>query len=255
MASVVEHGFLSSYDIYLFKEGKHQQLYDKLGSHPLRVDGQDGTHFAVWAPNAKHVDVIGEFNQWRPGKHQLKIRSDDSGIWEGFIPQVPRGALYKYHIESKAHQGYSMDKGDPFALYWELPPRTASIVWDLRPSWTDENWMKNRSEKNSLESPWSTYEVHLGSWKRVPEDNNRSLTYREAAADLPDYLSAMGFTHVEFLPIMEHPYARSWGYQTLGYFAPTSRFGLPEAMGLRHLRQGLHVRLEQCALFGRDLVR
>ena len=240
MDSVVEHELLTSYDIYLFKEGKHQQLYDKLGSHPTSVDGREGTHFAVWAPNAKHVAVIGDFNQWRFGSHPLRLRGDGSGIWEGFIPEVSRGTLYKYHIESRSHRGRSMDKGDPFALYWELPPRTASIVWDLKPSWDDEEWMRNRSGKNSLDSPWSIYEMHLGSWKRAPEDNNRWMTYRETAADLPDHLGETGFTHVEFLPIMEHPYSRSWGYQTLGYFSPTSRFGLPE--DFMHLVDVLHKR-------------
>ncbi len=240
MDSVVEHELLTSYDIYLFKEGKHQQLYDKLGSHPTSVDGREGTHFAVWAPNAKHVAVIGDFNQWRFGSHPLRLRGDGSGIWEGFIPEVSRGTLYKYHIESRSHRGRSMDKGDPFALYWELPPRTASIVWDLKPSWDDEEWMRNRSGKNSLDSPWSIYEMHLGSWKRAPEDNNRWMTYRETAADLPDHLGETGFTHVEFLPIMEHPYSRSWGYQTLGYFSPTSRFGLPE--DFIHLVNELHKR-------------
>ena len=240
MDSVVEHELLTSYDIYLFKEGKHQQLYDKLGSHPTSVDGREGTHFAVWAPNAKHVAVIGDFNHWRFGSHPLRLRGDGSGIWEGFIPEVSRGTLYKYHIESRSHRGRSMDKGDPFALYWELPPRTASIVWDLKPSWDDEEWMRNRSGKNSLDSPWSIYEMHLGSWKRAPEDNNRWMTYRETAADLPDHLGETGFTHVEFLPIMEHPYSRSWGYQTLGYFSPTSRFGLPE--DFIHLVNELHKR-------------
>ena len=240
MDSVVEHELLTSYDIYLFKEGKHQQLYDKLGSHPTSVDGREGTHFAVWAPNAKHVAVIGDFNEWRFGSHPLRLRGDGSGIWEGFIPEVSRGTLYKYHIESRSHRGRSMDKGDPFALYWELPPRTASIVWDLKPSWDDEEWMRNRSGKNSLDSPWSIYEMHLGSWKRAPEDNNRWMTYRETAADLPDHLGETGFTHVEFLPIMEHPYSRSWGYQTLGYFSPTSRFGLPE--DFIHLVNELHKR-------------
>src|SRR5213595_212433 len=240
MDSVVEHELLTSYDIYLFKEGKHQQLYDKLGSHPTSVDGREGTHFAVWAPNAKHVAVIGDFNQWRFGSHPLRLRGDGSGIWEGFIPEVSRGTLYKYHIESQSHRARSMDNGDPFALYWELPPRTASIVWDLKPSWDDEEWMRNRSGKNSLDSPWSIYEMHLGSWKRAPEDNNRWMTYRETAADLPDHLGETGFTHVEFLPIMEHPYSRSWGYQTLGYFSPTSRFGLPE--DFIHLVNELHKR-------------
>src|SRR6266702_3424564 len=159
MDPVFEHELLTSYDIHLFKEGKHQQLYDKLGSHPTSVDGREGTHFAVWAPNAKYVDVIGDFNNWRPRNHPLKLREDSSGIWEGFIPEVSRGTLYKYHIESRSHRGRSMDKGDPFALYWELPPRTASIVWDLKPSWDDEEWMRNRSGKNSLDSPWSIYET------------------------------------------------------------------------------------------------
>jgi len=237
---VVDHELLTAYDVYLFKEGKHQQLYEKLGSHPTSVDGQDGTHFAVWAPNAENVDVIGDFNEWKPRRHPLKSRNDKSGIWEGFIPEVSRGAVYKYHIESRAHRGYSMDKGDPFALYWELPPRTASIVWDLRASWGDEEWMKGRSMNNSLSAPWSIYEIHLGSWKRAPEDNNRWLTYREVADELPEYLAETGFTHIELLPIMEHPYGRSWGYQTLGYFAPTSRFGLPE--DFMHLVDKLHRR-------------
>jgi 1,4-alpha-glucan branching enzyme len=240
MAPVVDHELLTAYDVYLFKEGKHQQLYEKLGSHPTSVDGQDGTHFAVWAPNAAHVDVIGDFNDWRPRSHPLKVRSDNSGIWEGFIPEISRGALYKYHIQSKVHHGYSVDKGDPFALYWELPPRTASIVWSLRPSWSDEEWIQNRSTKNSLESPWSVYEMHLGSWKRASEDNDRWLTYREAARELLPHLTKTGFTHIELLPIMEHPYARSWGYQTLGYFAPTSRFGLPE--DFIHFVNELHMR-------------
>ena len=235
---VVEHELLTPYDVYLFREGKHQQLHDRLGSHPIIVDEQDGTQFAVWAPNANRVDVIGDFNGWRPGSHSLRTRSDGSGIWEGFIPKISRGAVYKYHIESKAHHGYSMDKGDPFALYWELPPRTASIVWELKPTWNDAEWMQGRSANNSLDSPWLIYEMHLGSWKRAPEDNNRWLTYRETATVLPRYLSDLGFTHVELLPIMEHPYNRSWGYQTLGYFAPTSRFGLPE--DFIHLVDELH---------------
>ena len=238
MDPVVEHQLLTSYDVYLFKEGKHIRLYDKLGSHPAILDGLRGTNFGVWAPNADRVDVVGDFNGWRPGQHSLKLRADNSGIWEGFLPEVERGALYKYHIEPRAHPSNSLDKGDPFAFYWELPPRTASIVWDLRPAWEDDNWMKNRSDNNSLESAWSIYELHLGSWKRAPEDNNRWLTYRELSDDLPGYLSETGFTHVEFMPVMEHPYNRSWGYQTLGYFAPTSRFGLPE--DFQHLVDRLH---------------
>ena len=238
MEPVTEHEQLTPYDIYLFREGKHLNLYEKLGSHSIQLDGREGTHFAVWAPNAKQVSVIGDFNEWRRGKHPLRLRKDDSGIWEGFITGPTEGSLYKYYVESKAHLGYSMEKGDPFALHWEIPPRTASIVWDLKHSWDDAEWIRTRADKNSLSSPFSIYEMHLGSWKRVPEDNNRSLTYRETALDLPGYLGEMRFTHVEFLPIMEHPYSRSWGYQTLGYFAPTSRFGTPE--DFMHLVDQLH---------------
>jgi len=238
MDTVIEHELLTPYDIHLFKEGRHIQLYEKLGSHPIQINGEEGTHFAVWAPNAKQVHVIGDFNQWRKDSHSLKLRSDGSGIWEGFIPGLAKGALYKYHIESRIHAGYSMDKGDPFALLWEIPPRTASVVWGLKHSWDDKEWMKDRSKKNSLDSPFAIYEIHLGSWKRVPEDGQRWLTYRELARDLPGYLEDMQFTHVEFMPVMEHPYSRSWGYQTLGYFAPTSRFGIPE--DFMHLVERLH---------------
>src|SRR5881396_2563391 len=238
MDTVIEHELLTPYDIHLFKEGRHVQLYEKLGSHTIQLNGEEGTHFAVWAPNAKQVHVIGDFNQWRKNSHPLKLRSDGSGIWEGFIPGLARGALYKYHIESRIHAGYSMDKGDPFALLWEIPPRTASVVWRLKHSWDDKEWMKDRSKKNSLDSPFAIYEIHLGSWRRVPEDGERWLTYRELARDLPGYLEEMQFTHVEFMPVMEHPYSRSWGYQTLGYFAPTSRFGMPE--DFMHLVERLH---------------
>ncbi len=240
MDLVIEHQLLTPYDIYLFKEGKHFKLYEKLGSHTLKLDGEQGTHFAVWAPNAKHVHVIGGFNEWKPTTHPLRVRDDGSGIWEGFIPGITKGALYKYHIASKAHQGYIAEKGDPFAFFWETRPRTASVVWDLDYSWEDSEWMKSRFKRNSLESPLVFYEVHLGSWRRVPEDNNRWLTYRESAKELCDYLDEMAFTHAEFLPIMEHPYDRSWGYQTLGYFAPTSRFGLPQ--DFMHLVDSLHRR-------------
>jgi len=197
MDPVTEHELLTPYDIYLFKEGKHLKLSEKLGSHPAELDGQGGTYFAVWAPNAKQVSVIGDFNEWRPDSHRLNPRKDDSGIWEGFIPGPTRGSLYKYHVESGVHLGYSMDKGDPFALHWEIPSRTASIVWDLKHSWNDADWMRTRADKNSLTSPFAIYEMHLGSWKRIPEDNNRSLTYRETASDLPNYLEEMHFTHVE----------------------------------------------------------
>lgn len=215
----------SDFDIYLFKEGNHFNAYEKLGSHIIEFDGQKGTYFAVWAPNAEKVYVIGDFNGWKP-IHSLAARWDGSGIWEGFIPGVDKGTKYKYYIISK--YGYCLEKGDPYAFFWEVPPATASIVWDLEYKWNDEEWMKNRAKKNALNSPISIYEVHLGSWRRVPEEGNRFLTYRELAEWLPKYVKDMGFTHVEFLPVMEHPFYGSWGYQTIGYFAPTSRYGTPQ---------------------------
>jgi len=225
----VIHGptLLTEHDIYLYKEGNHFQLYDKLGSHMIAVKDQQGTHFSVWAPNAEKVSVLGEFNGWNPASHPLAIRWDGSGIWEGFIPGVKKGSLYKYHIESK-HKNYQVDKGDPFSYCWEVSPRTASVVWDLDYTWQDENWMKSRGKFSALDSPLSVYEVHLGSWRRAPDKNNRFLTYRKVAPYLVDYVKEMGFTHVEFLPIMEHPFYGSWGYQTLGYYAPTSRYGMPQ---------------------------
>ena len=218
---------LTDHDIYLFKEGNHFKLYEKLGSHLMTVDGVEGTLFAVWAPNAATVSVIGDFNGWNKDSHHLNLRHDGSGIWEGFIPDVHHGALYKYHIFSRHHQ-YAGDKGDPFAFFWETPPRTSSVVWNLSYEWSDGEWMKSRFARNSLTSPFSVYEIHLGSWRRVPEQNNRSLTYRELAYYLPEYLKDLGFTHVEFMPVMEHPFYGSWGYQITGFFAPTSRFGSPQ---------------------------
>jgi 1,4-alpha-glucan branching enzyme len=170
---------------------------------------------------------MGEFNGWNPASHPLSIRWDGSGIWEGFIPGVKKGRLYKYHIESK-HKKYQVDKGDPYSYFWEVSPRTASVVWDLYYTWQDEKWMNNRKKYNALDSPSSIYEVHLGSWRRFSEENNRFLTYREMAPYLVEYVKEMGFTHVEFLPVMEHPFYGSWGYQTLGYYAPTSRYGTPQ---------------------------
>jgi 1,4-alpha-glucan branching enzyme len=218
---------LTDHDVYLFKEGSHFRLYDKLGSHPMIFDGTQGTYFAVWAPNAESVSVIGGFNNWEPEKNRLKARGDESGIWEGFFPAIEKGTIYKYHIISR-YNNYRVDKGDPYAFYWETPPQTASIVWDLSYEWEDEEWMKNRHKSNALDAPIAIYEVHLGSWRRVPDEGNRSLTYREMAPYLADYVKEMGFTHVEFLPIMEHPFYGSWGYQTIGYFAPTSRYGSPQ---------------------------
>jgi 1,4-alpha-glucan branching enzyme len=218
---------LTDFDIYLFRQGNHFKLYEKLGSHLITIDGIKGTYFAVWAPNAKQASVVGDFNGWNPESHPLRAREDASGIWEGFIPAVSNGTVYKYHIVSK-YDNYRADKGDPFAFFWETPPKTSSIVRDLSYEWQDNEWMKKRQTHNSLESPFSVYEVHLGSWRRVPEEGNRFLTYREMARYLTEYVKEMGFTHVEFLPVTEHPFYGSWGYQVVGYFAPTSRYGTPQ---------------------------
>jgi 1,4-alpha-glucan branching enzyme len=191
------------------------------------MDGKEGTYFAVWAPNGERVSVMGDFNQWNRDSHPLKEREDRSGIWEGFIPGLRAGSTYKYHLLSKVN-AYRVDKGDPFAFFSECPPKTGSIVWSLEYEWKDGEWMRNRSLPNSLEAPWAIYEVHLGSWRRVPEEANRSFTYREMATPLTDYVKEMGFTHVEFLPVMEHPFYGSWGYQMVGYFAPTARYGTPQ---------------------------
>lgn len=217
----------SDYDIYIFKQGSHYKLYEKLGSHIMTVNDVKGTYFAVWAPNAEKVSVIGDFNNWDPWKHQLALRWDGSGIWEGFISGIGKGTVYKYHIISK-FSGYRVDKTDPFAFFCESSPGKSSIVWELDYTWEDGEWKAERYKFNSLNSPISIYEVHLGSWRRVPEDGNRFLSYREIAYQLVDYVKEMGFTHVEFLPVMEHPFYGSWGYQTTGYFAPTSRYGCPQ---------------------------
>lgn len=236
----VIHGgsLLTDQDIYLFKQGSHFNLHEKLGSHVFKLDGVDGTHFAVWAPNAGRVSVIGDFNGWDREAHLLKVREDGSGIWEGFIPGIGNGTPYKYHVVS-AKTWYSADKGDPFAFRWEPPPGTASVVWDVDYQWYDSMWMENRRKVNALDAPQAIYEIHLGSWRRHPEDGTRFLTYREMAESLPGYVHEMGFTHVEFLPIMEHPFYGSWGYQTVGYFAPTSRYGTPE--DLKFLIEQLHL--------------
>jgi 1,4-alpha-glucan branching enzyme len=217
---------LTPHDLYLFNEGSHYRLYRKMGAHPALRNGIPGTHFAVWAPGAEQVSVIGDFNGWKKGKHPLHPR-EQSGIWSGWVPGIAAGATYKYHIVSRYNQ-YEVDKADPFGFYHEVPPRTASIVWGLDYTWNDQAWMVERSRHNSLAAPISIYEVHFGSWMRVPEDHNRPLTYREMAPRLADYVRQMGFTHVEFLPLTEHPFYGSWGYQTTGYFAPTSRYGTPQ---------------------------
>jgi 1,4-alpha-glucan branching enzyme len=227
---------LTEDDLYLFNEGTHFRLYDKMGAHQLTINEQKGTYFAVWAPNASKISVVGDFNCWNKTDHFLQSR-ERSGIWEGFIPGVVDGNLYKYHIISR-YKGYRVDKADPFASYNEIPPKTASIVRNLEYHWEDQEWMNKRKEYNSLSAPMSIYEMHLGSWKRVPEDGYRSISYRELASQLADYIQQMGFTHVEFLPIMEHPFFGSWGYQTTGFFAPTSRYGTPQ--DLMHLIDCLH---------------
>jgi 1,4-alpha-glucan branching enzyme len=227
---------LTEHDLYLFNEGSHFRLYEKLGAHPLTTANGAGIHFAVWAPNAEQLSVIGDFNGWNRASHPLRPRAQ-SGIWEGFVPGAAQGALYKYHIVSRDN-GYRADKIDPFAFTNEASPKTASIVWDLGYRWEDQSWMARRRSRNALDGPISIYELHLGSWRRVPEEGNRPLTYREAAPRLAEYAHRMGFTHVEFLPLMEHPFYGSWGYQVTGYFAPTSRYGTPQ--DLMYLIDTLH---------------
>ncbi|GAA0872227.1 1,4-alpha-glucan branching protein GlgB [Gangjinia marincola] len=226
MSTVKTHSLFSDFDIDLFKAGKHYRLYEKFGSHIIEKEGEQGTYFAVWAPTAKSVSVIGDFNFWVEGQHLLNVRWDSSGIWEGFIPGVGKGSTYKYKIHSN-NNDIKTEKADPYARRCEHPPKTASVVWDTNYNWKDAKWMKKRKKHNALDAPFSVYEVHLGSWKKNIEEN-RSLSYLELANDLVSYVKETGFTHVEFMPIMEYPYDPSWGYQLTGYFAPTSRFGYPE---------------------------
>ncbi len=225
--SAVSASLLTEHDIYLLKQGSHFKLYDKLGAHPMNFRGEDGTYFAVWAPNASSVSVVGNFNDWEDGAHPLSARGDDSGIWEGFIPGVGHGAIYKYHIVSSLND-YTVDKGDPMARYWQLPPDTASVVWSDSFVWSDDDWMTRRASRNSLNAPVSIYECHLGSWRRDQNEPDKWLNYRQLAHELCDHLKTGNFTHVELMPIMEHPFYGSWGYQVLGYFAPTARYGTPE---------------------------
>ena len=213
--------------MHLFGEGRHWQLYDKLGAHPTTVDGKTGTHFAVWAPNAGAVSVLGDFNGWKGGAHPLHPQGV-SGVWTGFVPDVGPGTVYKYEIRPR-HGGPALQKVDPFAFYAEVPPRSGSIVWDIGGfAWQDAEWMRRRAQADPLKKPINIYEVHLDSWRRVPEEGNRPLTYRELSRDLVDYAVSMGYTHIELLPITEHPFSGSWGYQTTGYYAPTSRYGTPQ---------------------------
>ncbi|MFN8549456.1 MAG: 1,4-alpha-glucan branching protein GlgB, partial [Candidatus Eisenbacteria bacterium] len=223
-------------DVLLFEEGKHYRLWEKLGSHPVTIDGVPGTYFALWAPNAEKVSVLGEWNDWAPGATPLRPHGS-SGIWEGFVPGIARGALYKYHLRSR-YQEHEAEKADPFALLHEAPPQTASVVWDLDYLWNDRRWMEERRARQAATAPMSIYEVHLGSWRRVPENGRRSLRYRELAPGLASYARSLGVTHVEMMPVMEHPFYGSWGYQTTGYFAPTARQGKPQ--DFMHLVDSLH---------------
>ncbi len=217
---------LTDFDIHLFRSGKHYKLYEKLGAHPANFKNQNGIYFAVWAPNAVAVSIIGNFNFWKNGQHNLNARWDESGIWEGFFPGIEKGEAYKFAIHSNS--GEYLEKADPFAFYSEIPPRTASIVWEEDYQWKDQTWLDRRKSLVGKPQPYSVYEVHLGSWKRKPEDGNRSLSYKELIEELVTYVKKAGFTHVELLPVMEHPFFGSWGYQLTGYFAPTSRFGSPQ---------------------------
>ncbi len=226
MEKVLPHSLFTDHDIYLFREGKHYKLYGKFGSHSVEADGLKGVYFAVWAPFAKEVSVIGNFNNWHSESHKLLPRWDESGIWEGFIPGLNWGNLYKYAIRSNT--GVLLEKGDPFALSWEQNAQASSVISTTWYEWTDKNWMANRGKKNSLEAPLSVYEMHLGSWMRGVDDPNRFFNYREIAERLVPYLKEMNFTHVEFMPVMEYPYDPSWGYQVTGFFAATSRFGSPQ---------------------------
>ncbi len=223
---VKPHSLFTEFDIALFREGRHFRLYEKLGSHLLEVESQKGVYFAVWAPDAQAVSVIGNFNGWNRHEHALNARWDESGIWEGFIPDLGKGELYKYAIVAKS--GEILEKGDPYAPFWEVPPKTASIVWQSDYQWTDLKWLQKRKKKSKVAQPVSVYELHIGSWMKVHEEHNRSLSYKELVERLIPYIKQTGFTHVEFMPVMQHPYFQSWGYQITGYFAPDSRFGTPD---------------------------
>jgi 1,4-alpha-glucan branching enzyme len=217
----------SDFDIHLIREGRHYGLHHKFGAHVMEHKGVTGTYFALWAPNAESVSVIGDWNGWNRESHPMGVRYDGSGIWECFIPHVGHGTAYKYYIRSH-HRHYAVEKADPYAVFAETPPKTASVIWEKNYEWQDGEWMQNRKATTGKDKPVSVYEVHLGSWRRVPEEENRSLTYRELADYLVSYVKDLGYTHVEFLPVMEHPFFGSWGYQITSYFAVSSRFGTPQ---------------------------
>ncbi|UKT64450.1 1,4-alpha-glucan branching protein GlgB [Pedobacter mucosus] len=234
--SVWVHSLFSDYDIDLFLVGKHFRLYEKMGSHIIELDNVKGTYFSVWAPNAQKISVVGDFNQWDKNGHELYRRLDKSGIWEGFIPNVSKGDVYKYFV--KGYDNSEHLKGDPYARRWEHPPQTASIVWDTDYKWKDKSWIKKRPVLNALDQPISVYEIHLGSWQRDPNEPERVLNCREVAKTLVPYVKEMGFTHVELMPVMEFPYFPSWGYQITGYFGASSRYGSPQ--DLMYLIEELH---------------
>ena len=221
------YSLLEDDDIRNFQNGTHYRLYEKMGSHSIQVNNQWGMYFAVWAPNATAVSVKGNFNDWKNDEYELYARWDKSGVWEGFIPGFKLGEVYKYHITG--YMGVETDKGDPFANFWEMRPDTASITWDMHYEWQDENWMKDRKKNNALDAPWSVYEVHLNSWMRPDKNDEESYnSYAQMQELLVPYVKEMGFTHIELMPVMEHPFDGSWGYQGTGFFAPTSRFGSPQ---------------------------
>lgn len=226
---------LTPQDLYLFNEGSHLRLYEKLGSHPATRDGRAGYQFAVWAPNADYVSVVGDFNGWDKGANRLQPVGS-SGVWAGFVPGVGSGTLYKYHVAAPG--GFTAEKTDPYAFHCEIAPKHAAVTWDLGYEWHDEDWMAARGPKAAHDAPVSIYEVHLGSWMRAADPPYHSLSYRDVAPKLASYCKDMGFTHVEFLPITEHPFFASWGYQVTGYFAATSRYGTPQ--DLMYLIDTLH---------------
>jgi 1,4-alpha-glucan branching enzyme len=235
--AVWNFSLLTEEDIHNYQQGTHYRLYEKMGSQSLKVQDTWGIYFCVWAPNATQVSVIGNFNDWQSASHLLYPRWDQSGIWEGFIPGLGWGEVYKYHIHGYA--GRRLDKGDPFAHFWEKRPKTASVTWDLYYDWKDQSWMKKRKKKNALDAPWSVYELHLASWQRPDKNNEESYNSYDTLVNLLiPYLKKLGFTHVELMPVMEHPFDGSWGYQCTGFFAPTSRFGEPQ--GLMRLIDALH---------------